>query len=75
LFIFLTSRQKFNEDDVDKPNTDFDDDSDVVCNAIVTHVVKSKSPEGIVTTADGNLAHTVQVNGGSRGNHEHRIRN
>jgi hypothetical protein len=59
LIITNNAKQKFDEDDVDKPDTDFDNDSDVVCNAIIAHVVKSKLPEGIVTTTDGNLTHAL----------------
>jgi hypothetical protein len=60
------AKQKFDKD-ADQLNTCFDDDSDIICNVVTAHVGKSRLPDSIITTSDGNLvcaadAESMEVN-------------
>src|ERR1700722_10535225 len=53
--------QTFEEDNVDGPDTFFDDDSDLSCNTIIGCVTGSVIRENVSTTADGDLVSAAQA--------------
>ena len=53
--------QTFEEDNVDGPDTFFDDDSDLSCNTIIGCVTGSVIRENVSTIADGDLVSAVQA--------------
>jgi hypothetical protein len=51
----------FEEDNMDTPDTRFDDDSNLKCDTIIAGVTGSDLPEGVLLTEDGDLVSVVQA--------------
>jgi hypothetical protein len=43
------------KDNMDKPDAAFGDDSDLLCEVVMVHVINVVIPDGVTATADGNL--------------------
>jgi hypothetical protein len=49
------------EDDGDEPDTGFEDDSDLPCEAVMVHIVNSILPDRVAATTDGDLVSTAEA--------------